>query len=214
MPITTLFIDLDDTVYPSSVGLWGAIRERMDMYLEERMGFAHDQVPAIRHHLFTTYGTTLRGLQAVYHVDENDFLEYVHDLPIPEYLQPNAELLSVLEGISLPKYIFTNSDIKHATRVLNRLGISECFMAIIDIHSIAPFCKPMSEAYQIALSIAGNPSPDACLFVDDSPANLEGAQSVGMQTLCVNGHLQSPDTCLCIHRLEELPAALTRLEAL
>ena len=43
---TTLFFDLDDTLYPSASGLWEAIRQRMTTYMEERLGFSADEVDA------------------------------------------------------------------------------------------------------------------------------------------------------------------------
>jgi len=212
MPITTLLIDLDDTVYPNSLGLWDAIRARMDLYLEVRMGFPKETIPTMRHDLFTKYGTTLRGLQAVYHVDEHDFLAFVHDLPIPSFLSPNPILAGVLHSLPHPKYIFTNSDIHHANRVMVTLGIQDCFLGVIDIFVISPYCKPMPESFAIALSKAGKPDPSSCLFVDDTIANLDSAKRVGLHTLHVhdnglpsNGHKHIP-------LLESLPEALQQIE--
>jgi putative hydrolase of the HAD superfamily len=88
MSYTTLFFDLDDTLYSPKNGLWLAIRERMGEYMAERLGLPRDEIPAIRHLYYTTYGTTLRGLQRHYQVDSDDYLAYVHDLPLERYLQP------------------------------------------------------------------------------------------------------------------------------
>ena len=69
MRFTTLFFDLDDTLYPNSTGLWIAIKERMNMYMREQLGIPEKDVPQLREQYFKMYGTTLRGLQARHRVD-------------------------------------------------------------------------------------------------------------------------------------------------
>ena len=64
MRFTTIFFDLDDTLYPSETGLWHAIKERMNSYMRERMHFPEDQIATVREKYFLQYGTTMRGLQA------------------------------------------------------------------------------------------------------------------------------------------------------
>jgi hypothetical protein len=80
MNYSTIFFDLDDTLYPKTSGLWGAIRERMGVFMVERLGLPAEEVPIIRKTYFETYGTTLRGLQIHYHVNSDEYLSYVHDL--------------------------------------------------------------------------------------------------------------------------------------
>jgi len=82
MRFSHIFFDLDDTLYPSTNGLWNSIRQRMNEYMLERLNIPPEQVAIIRRRYFETYGTTLRGLQLHYQVDADEFLAYVHDLPI------------------------------------------------------------------------------------------------------------------------------------
>ena len=84
MNFSTLFFDLDDTLYPNNTGLWEAIRERMALYMSERLGLPREQVQTLRKTYFQTYGTTLRGLQLHHEVDVDDYLAFVHDLPLEE----------------------------------------------------------------------------------------------------------------------------------
>ena len=91
MRFTTIFFDLDDTLYPSSSGLWPAIKERMNSYMDERMHIPRDEIPRLREKYFREYGTTLRGLQANHKVDVQDYLAYVHDLPLKDYLHPESD---------------------------------------------------------------------------------------------------------------------------
>src|SRR3989304_7969741 len=106
MPITTLFCDLDDTLYPNTNGLWGAIRERMNAYLSARLGFSELEILQRRRGYFETYGTTLRGLQLHHQVDAEDFLEYVHDLPVEQSVSPDPALPSLLNSLPQLKFIF------------------------------------------------------------------------------------------------------------
>ncbi len=62
MRFSTIFFDLDDTLYPSSSGLWKAIKERMNIYMRDMLHIPEDEVPALREQYYKMYGTTLRGL--------------------------------------------------------------------------------------------------------------------------------------------------------
>jgi putative hydrolase of the HAD superfamily len=73
MRFNTLFFDLDETLYPASSGLWAAIRERINAFMQERMGFPPDQIEELREQFFREYGTTLRGLQANSTVDLEEY---------------------------------------------------------------------------------------------------------------------------------------------
>jgi len=89
---TTIFFDLDDTLYPASTGLWYAIKERMNIYMRDRMGFDPAEIPQLREKYYLQYGTTLRGLQANHEIDVDEYLAFVHDLPLKDYIQPNPAL--------------------------------------------------------------------------------------------------------------------------
>ena len=101
MSYSTLFFDLDDTLYQRGNGLWDQIRQRMSQYMHERLGLSWEEIPLIRQTYYENYGTTLRGLQQHYQVDAEEYLAYVHDLPLEHYLQPAPELRKLL--LSLPQ---------------------------------------------------------------------------------------------------------------
>lgn len=202
----TLFIDLDDTLYPADSGVWRAIRGRIDLYMHSILGIPQAEVPNIRHHLFTTYGTTLRGLEATMRIDPADYLRFVHDVPLDEYLRPDAELRRVLTAYDMPKYIFTNGDRPHALRVLEVLGLLGVFDGIIDITLLSPYCKPMPEAFSIALRHIHQLSPENCLFADDAPRNLAAAHKLGFKTVLVGAaNATSVPFAHAIRRLADLP---------
>lgn len=213
MSISTLFVDLDDTLYPSSTGVWKAIRQRIDAYICDRFSLPLDQALLLRDEMFHKYGTTMRGLQVVYNLNEEDYLKYVHDVPLRDYLSPNPQLKTILSELPYRKVIFTNADSNHARRVLDILGISECFEQIIDIHVIAPFCKPMPEAFKKALERMGE-KPESCALIEDSTPNLITAQKMGFFTVRVGGEPVCPECNAWIPTIMELPGVFRKKEKL
>jgi len=200
-----LILDLDETLYPRSAGLMREIGRRMLLYLTSRMGFTPDQAADARQRFFARYGTTLRGLQIEYQVDADDYLHFVHDIPLQDYLAPDPALDAMLGRIPLPKAIFTNADTAHARRVMQRLGVAHHFPVVVDVHAVEFHCKPEPEAYRRLLAILGATGPD-CILVEDMARNLRPAREFGMTTVMVDG--DQPDgvdyTLRNLFELEEL----------
>lgn len=211
MRFTTIFFDLDDTLYPSTSGLWNAIRERMTRFMWERLGLPKEAVSELRKHYFETYGTTLRGLQRHHGVDAEEYLAYVHDLPLAEFIHPDPEVRSLILSLPQKRWIFTNADSAHAERVLERLNLNGCFEGIIDVGILGYVCKPEPEAYTLALKIAGASDPSRCLMIDDSNSNLAGAKKAGLFTILVGAQEETPEADLSIRSLLDLRDSLPAL---
>jgi putative hydrolase of the HAD superfamily len=212
MPITTLLIDLDDTVYPPSTGMWDAIAQRIDRYMHERMGIPAAMIPSLRHELHARFGTTLRGLVATRGVDEEDYLAFVHAVPLEQYLRPDPSVRAGLLATPGRKWIFTNADRSHADRVLTFLELSDLFDGVVDIRAMSPFCKPNPEAYLRALQFI-NAAPSECLFIDDYPRNLIPAQKLGINVLRVGHSSAETDGIPGIASLADLPVYFHRITA-
>jgi len=206
-----LFFDLDDTLYPNTNGLWEAIRLRMTDYLRDTLGFAPDEIQEIRQSYYENYGTTLRGLQTHHEVDEDDYLAYVHDLPLEEFISPDPRLRSMLESLPQKKWIFTNADADHAKRVLKVLGIEDCFSGIIDVRALDFLCKPDRKAYVRALDLAGEANPENCVLLDDSIRNLTPAHQAGYTTVLVGSTEQNQAADYTIESLKDLPQVFKQL---
>ncbi|HNO85678.1 MAG TPA: pyrimidine 5'-nucleotidase, partial [Anaerolineales bacterium] len=153
MKFTTIFFDLDDTLYPSTTNLWLAIKQRMNEFMRERMSIPEDEIPALREKYYMQYGTTLKGLEKHHDINVADFLAYVHDLPLGNYLTPNLIQREVIASLPTRNLIFTNADIPHAERVLTALNLRDLFSDIVDVTTVAPYCKPMPESFDIAMKI-------------------------------------------------------------
>lgn len=185
MAITTLFLDLDGTIYPNENGIWDAISDRMEIFMHEKLNLPKKSIPTIRQNYYQQYGTTLKGLQENYSIDQYEYLRFVHDIPIDKFLKPDVNLRYLLKSIPIAKWIFTNSDRAHSERVLNTLNIRDLFDGIIDVTVMDFINKPDPLAYSYAVKISGNPIPHNCIFFEDNLRNLLPARELGMKTVLV-----------------------------
>jgi pyrimidine 5'-nucleotidase len=212
MPVNTLFIDLDDTIYPPRDGIWEAIGVRIDSFIHLKLGHDPLEIPLLRERLFHQYGTTLRGLQTEFSINPFEYLDYVHNIPLKDLLTPNPGLKDVFAAIPQRKLIFTNSDRNHSRRVLEFFNILPFFERIIDVMDVAPYCKPNLNAFQSALQLAGVSDPSTCALIDDSPRNIQAAHQVGMYCVHVGPPDKTPPSAdRWIANIESLPSALAEM---
>jgi len=207
----TIFLDLDDTLYPSSSGVWDAIGLRINAYIEERLGIPSDRVAALRDEYFRSYGTTLNGLVANYHIDPGDYLSFVHDLPLEDRLRPDPDLRRMLEALPQKRVILTNASRQHAERVLDLLGVRHTIDQVIDILALGLTNKPKPEAFRRAQALAEEPEAAACVVVDDSLRNLLAAAGLGMTTVLVGQDSAEAPIDYRISRIVELAQAIPGL---
>lgn len=204
MNINAILFDLDDTLYPVTSGIWSLIRKNIDLFMMTRLQYPASEVSHAREEFFQQYGTTLRGLEATHNIDTLEYLKFVHNVPIEKMIIPNEPLKKMLAQIPLRKAIFTNADRLHAKRVLRALDIEEHFEVIVDILDVKPFCKPMRESFEIALTKIGVVLPSTVLLIDDSLRNINTAKSLGMQTVWVNSSTNHHDhDGYQIHKIED-----------
>jgi len=210
---TTILFDLDDTLYPASSGLWPTLKERINRYMVERMGIGPEEVPQLREKYFRMYGTTLRGLQANYTINVEDYLAFVHDVRISDYIHPDPKQQQVLSQLPTRKLIVTNADANHAQRVLRALQIEEFFAAVVDINSMVPYCKPSPEAFALALKAAGESDPTNCVMIDDLPHTTRAAKALGLHALLFRAAPAGGDADAAFDDWSRLPALLNGMHA-
>ncbi|XP_042517720.1 uncharacterized protein C24B11.05-like isoform X2 [Macadamia integrifolia] len=150
--------DLDDTLYRKDTGIAEACKRNIE----------EDKAFSLRVQLFRTYGSSLAGLGALgYDIDADDYHSFVHGRLPYEKIKPDPQLRNLLRSIKQRKLIFTNSDRKHAIKVLERLGVQDCFVEIICFETLNPnlskstrpdefpvILKPSIEAMKMALEVA------------------------------------------------------------
>jgi putative hydrolase of the HAD superfamily len=211
MKITTVFFDLDDTLYPSRVGLWHAIKERMNLYMREHMDISEEEIPVLREKYFMQYGTTMRGLQAHHNINTAEFLAFVHDLPLDTYLTHDPLQREIIASLPTRNLIFTNADIHHARRVLTQLQLLDLFPLIVDVNAVAPYCKPMAESFAIAMQLAGETDPSRCVMIDDIDRTTQAARKAGLRTILAAEKFSPEQADAQLTNWRDLPAILERL---
>jgi len=211
MNFSTIFFDLDATLYPASSGLWTIIRDRIFKFMIEQLQIPVSEVPELRDHYWKTYGTTLEGLRIHHQVRPEEYLEYVHNIALENYIEPDFDLKQNLSTLPQELWVFTNSDFRHANRVLDRLEIQDCFMGVIDLYALDFIVKPNPDAYYKAFEIAGVSNPADCLMFDDLIPNLSTAKQLGVTTALVGENGQDQDIDYYLGTIQDLQKILPEL---
>ncbi len=174
--------------------------------MREIMGIPADLVNPMRNDYFHRYGTTLKGLEAEQNVNTADYLAFVHDLPLNQYIQRNDTLITILKKLPYPKVILTNADRAHCERVLNLLEIRPFFSQIVDILDLAPHCKPAPDAFKKALTLLENPDPGECMLFEDAIVNLNTAHNLGFITVQVGRRELTSDSAYRVDSISHIDA--------
>ncbi len=192
-----LVFDLDDTLYPFESGIFEFVRERIQEWLMHTLRISHEEAERLRQHYYHTYGTTLAGVRAEHpELDTaeyiEDYLAFVHAVPIERYVQPDAALDAMLSRLDAPKAIFTNAIRDWAERVTDALGVRHHFSTIVDVCATQYVSKPAPYAYTVLLETLQVP-PQRCVMLDDQARNLRPAAQMGMRTVLVNATAPATD---------------------
>jgi putative hydrolase of the HAD superfamily len=189
--IDTWIFDLDNTLYPASANLFAQIDTNMGTYIRALLGVEQPEAYRIQKELYHSHGMTLPGLMALHGVDPHHFLAQVHDVDV-DVVPPHPELAGLIARLPGRKFVFTNADAPYAERVLARLGLSDSFDALHDIHALAYVPKPQAPAYA-SLCTTYDIDPPRAVFVEDLARNLVPAKAIGMTTVWIdNGSEQGP----------------------
>lgn len=200
--IKYILFDLDNTLYPRSLGIFDMVVERIRNYMEVRMGFEKELARALRQEYIRKYGSTLRGLMIHYNLKPEDYLEYVHDVGVEDRLSPSPTLVELLESIPIDRGIFTSGHRPHAQKVLRCLGVEQYFPQIFDIVFTRYIPKPDPEPYRQILDFLGLEGKD-CMMIEDLPANLKPAKDLGMTTVLVGPRMEGIDGVVD-HTIEDI----------
>jgi len=117
-------------------------------------------------------------------VDQEDYLDYVHDVDVASVLRPQPELALALSALPGVKVVLTNGSLNHARRVLEVLGLRDVFTEIFDVRLAAYRPKPYPEPYRETLKRLGV-AGSRCVMVEDMAQNLKTAKEFGMTTVLI-----------------------------
>ena len=176
--------DLDNTLYPASVDLFGQINIKMSDYIMNLLDVDKVAADKMRAAYWKKYGTSLAGLMQNYKIDPDDFLTTVHDIDF-SVLQKDPNLLDALNNLPGKKLVYTNGTAPYAREVLKHRGLLDIFDEIYGIEDATYIPKPFPEAFEIIFSKANIVHNRSAMF-EDEVRNLEVPFKLGLKTILVS----------------------------
>lgn len=175
--------DLDDTLYPRSIGLHNQMKQRVVLFIADHMKIDHAAAEAVHLDYYERYGATLQGLVELHGVAPGAFLDFIHDIDLSA-LTHNDELIAALQALPGRRMVFTNASRRHASSALRAMGMADLFDGICSIESSDFIGKPQRSAYQGFFAAHGIDPRRAAMF-EDRPGNLLVPKQMGMRTVLV-----------------------------
>jgi putative hydrolase of the HAD superfamily len=181
--IDTWVFDLDNTLYPHHLNLWGQVDNRIRAYIAGFLKINEDEAFRLQKDYYRRYGTSMRGLMIEHGMQPDDYLEVVHQIDHSP-IEPNPALGAALERLPGRKLILTNGTRKHADAVMRRLAIHDRFEDVFDIVAAELEPKPAPQTYERFLVLHGV-APERAAMFEDLARNLEVPHGLGMTTVLV-----------------------------
>jgi len=110
---------------------------------------------------------------------------------VRESLVPKDETVVLLKGLharGVPLYCLTDMPTSLFSYVRQRYDFWDAFRGIV-VSGDVKMMKPEREVFEHLLSRYGLPA-DETVFIDDHPANIDGAKSVGLHTILFTDAVQ------------------------
>lgn len=190
--ITWLF-DLDNTLHDASHAAFGPTSQAMSEYIAAHLGLTADEASALRQRYWNHYGATLLGVVRHHRVQPAHFLAQTHQLPgLEERLRTSAHDRAALARLPGRKIILTNAPRAYAMRVMDTLGLTRHFDAVLSIEDMTMFGqlrpKPDSRMFRAVLARLKVPA-SRCVLVEDTLEHQKAANALGMRTVWMQRYL-------------------------
>lgn len=204
--------DLDNTLHDASAQIFPHINRSMRQYIERHLALGEAEATRLRQHYWQRYGATLSGMVRHHGTDPAHFLWHTHQFehlrPLVRFEKPLGTMLKRLPG---RKLVFSNAPHHYTQAILEILGIEHLFDSVWTIEQLGYQPKPMPQAFCRLLK-GERLSPAQCVFVEDSPANLQAAKRIGMKTVLISRSPRVPAYVdLRLQSILDLPIALRLL---
>ena len=200
--------DLDNTLYPPQSAIIEQIIPRMGIFVSNELGISIEESNALCDGYYHRYGGAGRGIQLHYpNVDLNKFSEFSHQVNL-DNVKKATKLKEALQGLKKSRYVFTNSPLPYATRVLKHIDLYDCFDGVFSVEQTGYQMKPDPHAFNTICQHFGFDASDAA-FYDDQVSNIATAKALGMRTVLVNRpDIDNHDAC---YKTEDLPSFVASL---
>lgn len=200
--------DLDNTLYHPKNGILEQIAPRMRQFISQELDISIDESNTLCDSYYKRYGGTIRGIQ-LHHpkVNLELFSQYSHEVNL-DNVNKATTLKSALQAFKKSRYVFTNSPLPYATRVLKHIDLFDCFDGIFSVELTGYKMKPDPYAFN-TICKHFDFEPSMAAFYDDQPSNIATAKALGMRTVLVNrDDIDTHDAC---YKTEDLPSFVEQL---
>jgi putative hydrolase of the HAD superfamily len=162
-------------------------------YVAEHVGITGEEAQRLRENYWLRYGATLLGLVRHHGVRAAHFLAETHRMPgLEQRLRTSAHDRAALGRLPGKKVILTNAPRAYAMRVLDTLGLTRFFAAVVTIEDMTMFgsLRPKPDARMLRRVAARlKVVPSRCVLVEDTLVHLKAARSIGMRTIWMQRYL-------------------------
>lgn len=179
--------DLDNTLHDASHAAFPHINRGMTDYIVEHLAVSEAQANEIRHRYWRRYGATLLGLVRHHAVSPSHFLAQTHALPgLEQRLRHHPHDLHALKRLPGRRVLLTNAPLAYTRRVIDTLGLTRHFHAIVAIEHLQMFkqIRPKPDARMLqAVAVRLKVPTSRCVLVEDTLDHQKSARRVGMKTV-------------------------------
>jgi|GEM_PF-514833 len=209
--IKAYIFDLDGTLYPRTNPLFASMSALMKRWFQSQMQISDEKFDDWYEWQKSKYPTPLKAIEA-FGLNVVSFHWEVFGRLCPEmYLTKNIALHYMLNKLIADKFIVTLSLYEHAIRVLNVLGIRDCFSGIL-VHGRNWHTNSKLDAYETVRRENGLISAEICVIGDNPRIDLLEASEEGYRCVAVYSSESLPGI-QSIPDIIDLPA-ITRGKAL
>lgn len=127
------------------------------------------------------------------------YVEYVKRLRQEELLPGVGELLEKMKGAGIKTALGSAS--KNARMILDGLGITQAFDAIVD-GTMVTRAKPDPEVFLVGAELLRLPAAD-CVVFEDSTAGIEAAKAAGMRAVGIGTREKLPQADMVLRNVGE-----------
>lgn len=205
--------DLDNTLHDASHAIFPAIMANMNTYMARVLGdgdtpASEEHINAVRTQYWRRYGATLLGLVKHHNVDAEHFLQETHTMArLHEMIRAETGLRHLLRRLPGRKILLTNAPHRYATQVVRHLGLHKQFnhQVAVEAMRVHGQMRPKPSTLMLRkLMRQQRLTPQRCILVEDTLANLRGAARLGMRTAWVTQYLRLGDKVGLAHPQKRL----------
>lgn len=184
--------DLDDTLHNASAHIFPVMNQAMTNYIMDTLAMDEAAAHDLRRHYWRVYGATLKGLMRHHQTDPQHFLKVTHQFDdLAKRVIAVKRLRHLIKSLAGRKVVFTNAPRDYALRVLNLLGIADCFELVFSVESTKFHAKPSLRGFQLLLASLRVKASD-CVLLEDNAAALMTAKRLGMKTVLLSKKYHKP----------------------